>query len=124
MRRTFAILGSFLMAGSLAATGFAHHATIGMDTQNRVELEGVVRELHVVNPHATWIIEITDEQRGTRNVEFEGHSRNHMYRDGFREEMIKAGDMIRFNISPMLDGSDGGFMNWFETGDGTRISFQ
>jgi hypothetical protein len=114
---------AFLVVLSAVATSYAHHATIGMDTRNRVELEGVVKELHVVNPHARWIIEITDE-KGTRDVEFEGHSRNHMYRDGFREEMIQAGAKIRFNISPMLDGSDGGFMNWFETEDGKRISFQ
>jgi hypothetical protein len=123
MRKTFVTLAAFLIVLAASATSDAHHATIGMDTQNRVELDGVVRELHVVNPHARWIIEITDA-KGTRNVEFEGHSRNHMYRDGFREEMIEAGDKIRFNISPMLDGSDGGFMNWFETEDGGRIAFQ
>jgi len=123
MRTTFLILAAFLIVVSLSAPGVAHHATVGMDTQNRVELEGVVKELHVVNPHAKWVIEITDE-KGTRDIEFEGHSRNHMYRDGFREAMVHAGDRIRFNISPMLDGSDGGFMNWFETPDGQRISFQ
>lgn len=123
MRTTFVIFAAFLVVLSVSAVGVAHHATVGMDTQNRVELEGIVKELHVVNPHAKWIIEISDE-KGTRDVEFEGHSRNHMYRDGFREEMIQAGDKVRFNISPMLDGSDGGFMNWFETEDGQRISFQ
>lgn len=123
MKQTFVMLATLLMVLSPAAAGYAHHATVGMDTRNPIELEGVVRELHVVNPHAKWIIEITDE-KGTRDVEFEGHSRNHMYRDGFREEMIEAGDKIRFSIAPMLNGSDGGFMNWFETEDGQRISFQ
>ena len=88
-----------------------------------MELEGIVKEIKVVNPHAKWTIDITDE-KGTRDVEFEGHSRNHMYRDGYREGVLEAGDTIRFNISPMLDGSDGGFMNWFETPEGQRISFQ
>lgn len=124
MRKTFIAAQALLAIVLAAAVGLAHHATIGMDTRNRVELEGTVKELHVVNPHAKWIIEITDDERGTREVEFEGHSRNHMYRDGFREDVIETGDKIRFNISPMLDGSDGGFMNWFETEDGQRISFQ
>ena len=123
MRRNYPTATALLAIMLTAAAGSAHHATIGMDTRNRVELEGVVKELHVVNPHAKWVIEITDE-KGTRDVEYEGHSRNHMYRDGFREDAITAGDQIRFNISPMLDGSDGGFMNWFETEDGQRISFQ
>jgi hypothetical protein len=124
MRKTFVTVAAFLVVLSAAAVGYAHHATIGMDTRNRVELEGTIKEIHVVNPHAKWIIEITDGERGTREVEYEGHSRNHMYRDGYREDVISVGDEIRFNISPMLDGSDGGFMNWFETEDGQRISFQ
>ena len=123
MTKIFVAVQALLVVVLAASAATAHHATIGIDTRNRVELEGIVKEIKVVNPHAKWSIEITDEN-GTRDVEFEGHSRNHMYRDGFREGVVEAGDPIRFNISPMLDGSGGGFMNWFETKEGQRISFQ
>ena len=66
------------------------------------------------------MLEITDE-KGTRDVEFEGHSRNNMYRQGFRPGMMAAGDTITIRIAPARDGTDGGYMTAFITADGEAI---
>jgi rRNA maturation protein Rpf1 len=64
---------------------------------------------------------VTDNERGTRDIEFEGRSRNSLYRQGFRPDMIKVGDKITIRIWPMRDGSDGGYITAFITADGQAI---
>ena len=54
---------------------------------------GIVKEFEPANPHTKIVLEITDE-KGTRDVEFEGHSRNNYYRGGWRDGMVKVGDKI------------------------------
>ena len=66
------------------------------------------------------VLEITDE-KGTRDVEFEGHSRNNYYRGGWRDGMVKVGDKITLNAAPTRDGSDGGYALGVIAADGTRF---
>ena len=54
---------------------------------------GIVKEFHPANPHTKIVLEVTDE-KGTRDVEFEGHSLNNYYRGGWREGLVKVGDKI------------------------------
>lgn len=98
----------------------AHHSAADMDLRNPIEITGVVKEIQVVNPHIKWVLEVTDE-KGTRDIEFEGHSRNNVYRAGFRDGMVKAGDTVTLSVGPMRDGSDGGYVVGFTTADGREI---
>ena len=72
------------------------------------------------NPHTKIVLEITDE-KGTRDVEFEGHSRNNYYRGGWRDGMVKVGDKITLQAAPTRDGSDGGYALGVIAADGTRF---
>jgi hypothetical protein len=66
---------------------------------------------------------VTDE-KGTRDIEFEGHSRNNVYRSGWRPETMKVGDTITAIIAPMRDGSDGGYVTAFRAASGEQVGFQ
>ena len=44
------------------------------------------------------ILEVTDDARGTRNIEFEGHSRNNMMRQGLKPDMFTLGDIITIQV--------------------------
>ena len=68
---------AFVLWSALAT---AHHSAAQFDFGQRVTVQGVVKEFNVVNPHTSAIVEVTDE-KGTRDVEFEGHSASHFYRD-------------------------------------------
>ena len=110
------------MALLTAAMGAqAHHSAAQFDFQKPVDLTGVVKEARFSNPHAKLVLEVTDDKRGTRDIEFEGHSRNNMYRQGFRPEMMKVGDKITIRIAPMRSGEDGGYVTALITADGTKI---
>ena len=100
----------------------AHHSAAQFDFGQRVTVHGIVREFNVVNPHTSAIVEITDEARGTRDVEFEGHSASHFYRAGYTRGMVKPGDEISILIAPRGDGEDGGFIQAF-TVNGKTVGF-
>lgn len=98
-----------------------HHSAAQFDFQNQVEISGKVKEARFSNPHARIILEVTDEKRGTRDIEYEGHSRNNMNRQGFQPGMMADGDTITIRIAPMRDGTDGGYVTAFITADGEAI---
>lgn len=107
----------------LGATGSvaAHHSAAQFDFQNTVLLSGTVVEARFANPHMRLILEVTDDARGTRDIEFEGHSRNNMLRQGLVPGMFTVGDEITIRIAPMRDGTDGGYVTAVRTPDGEEI---
>ena len=117
---TFGVLG-FLLSAAATLPAVAHHSAVQFDFQNTVNLTGIVKVVQFANPHAKIILEVTDEKRGTRDIQFEGHSRNNMYRQGLRPEMMTVGDKITIRIAPLRDGSDGGYVTALITADGQAI---
>jgi hypothetical protein len=108
---------------ALSATAVtAHHSAAQFDFGQRVTIEGVVKDFDVTNPHTSAIVEITDEARGTRDAEYEGHSASHFYRAGYTRGFVKPGDRIAILIAPRRDGEDGGFIQAF-TANGKTIGF-
>lgn len=119
-------IGTYIAAAAaltLFATAVtAHHSAAQFDFGQRVTIEGVVKEFDVTNPHTSAIVEITDEARGTRDAEYEGHSASHFYRAGYTRDFVKPGDRIAILIAPRHDGEDGGFIQAF-TANGKTIGF-
>src|SRR5262245_4584429 len=71
----------------------AHHSAVQFDFGKSVAITGVVKKFEAINPHMRLVLEVADE-KGTREVELEGHSTNNMYRAGYRNGMIKYNDKI------------------------------
>ena len=75
------IVSSFVVAPA----AHAHHSAARFDLTIRDNyVTGIVKEFHPANPHTKIVLEVTDE-KGTRDVEFEGHSLNNYYRGGWRD---------------------------------------
>lgn len=107
-----------------AAAGFAHHSAAPFNFGEPVVIEGIVKEIRVVNPHTFIVLEITDDERGTRDVAYEGMSASIFYRAGYTTDSVAVGDTIQITIAPRFDGEDGGFISSFTTADGQVIGFQ
>ena len=112
--------GSAALLVSAASTAYAHHSAAQFDFRNPVNQTGIVKEARFSNPHARIVLTVTDD-KGTRDIEYEGHSRNNMYRQGFLPDMMKLGDEITIRIAPMRDGADGGYVVALLTADGKAI---
>ena len=119
MRRGLSL--GLLLASGFAAGASAHHSAAQFDLTIRDNLvEGIVKLFEPANPHTRIILEISDE-KGTRDVEFEGHSRNNYYRSGLRPGMVSVGDKVTLIAAPMRDGSDGGYVLGVILADGTQF---
>ena len=98
----------------------AHHSAAQFDFSKTVMIEGAVKVIEVRNPHIKLVLEVSDEA-GVREIEYEGHSRNNVYRRGWRPEHIAVGDVITIGIAPMRDGSDGGYVTRFQVAGGIEF---
>lgn len=120
--RTLSVAVGAPALGLCAALALAHHSAAQFDFSQRVTIEGVVKEFNVRNPHTSAVIEITDDVRGTRDAEYEGHSASHFYRAGYTRGSVEPGDHISILIAPRNDGEDGGFIQAF-TANGKTVGF-
>jgi hypothetical protein len=102
------------------STVAAHHSAIQFDFSKSAAITGVVKKFEAINPHMRLVLTVTDA-KGSRDVEFEGHSTNNMYRAGYRNNMIKVGDRITVYVAPLRDGSEGGYVTAATTASGTRF---
>jgi hypothetical protein len=112
------LLGLQLVIASVPAT--AHHSAAQFDFRAPKTLSGVVKEVKVSNPHMHLVLEISDA-KGKRDVTYEGHSMNNIYRRGWRKDMVKVGDTITITIAPRKDGADGGYVTAVKTADGNEF---
>ena len=118
--RKITIVLTLLSIIAINTPSTAHHSAAAQDFTKRVEVNGVVKAFRIINPHGKLIVQVSDA-KGTREVEFETHSRNNVYRSGYRDGMIKAGQKIKVFIAPNRDGSDGGYVVGFETAAGEKV---
>ncbi len=117
----FVGLTAAAIALSASGVAFGHHSAAQFDFGNQVQITGIVKYVRFANPHAKIILEVTDDVRGTRDIEYEGHSRNNMIRQGLVPNLFGIGEKITIQIAPMRDGSDGGYITAFVTEDGHTV---
>jgi hypothetical protein len=116
----FGILLTVVVLAGTASRALAHHSAAQFDFSKSVAITGVVTKFIAINPHMQLVLRVTDA-KGTREVEFEGHSTNNMYRAGYRDRMIKVGDTITVYAAPLRSGDDGGYVTAAATASGQRF---
>lgn len=87
----------------------AHHSAVQFDFTRQVAIKGEVKLFRAINPHMQMVLLVNDA-KGSREIQFEGHSTNNMFRNGYRKDMIKLGDIITVNVAPPRDGKEGGYV--------------
>jgi hypothetical protein len=119
--RSLVLVAAVVVIGSASVA--AHHSAIQFDFTKSTPVTGVVKKFIAINPHMQLVLHVKDA-KGERDIEFEGHSTNNMYRAGYRDNMIKVGDTITVYIAPLKDGSDGGYVTAATTASGARFGLQ
>lgn len=112
------IMVAAALCAPTAAT--AHHSAAQFDFAQTVKVEGTIKVVSVANPHIHLVLDVNDAV-GRRDIEFEGHSRNNVFRRGWRQSMLNVGDAIAIEIAPLRAGGDGGYVKNFVLEDGTRF---
>jgi hypothetical protein len=120
MKRFGILPAAVALVAMTGVTLAAHHSAVQFDFTKAVPITGVVKKFEAINPHMRLILHVSDA-KGERDIEFEGHSTNNMYRSGYRDKMIQIGDRITVNVAPLRDGSEGGYVTSAITAKGVRF---
>src|SRR6187397_2084692 len=86
-------LGFGLLAASVPA--LAHHAVSAeFDTSKPITFTGTVKKVDWMNPHIYTHIEVKNPNGSTTVYKVEGGPPNALYRQGWRKDTLKVGDMV------------------------------
>jgi hypothetical protein len=113
---------SAMIISAFAVPAVAHHSFAMFDAQKTVTIDGTVKELEWVNPHAWLRIMVNDQKLGRPVLwAFEMSSPARMATIGLRADSVKAGDQVTVTFHPMRDGSRGGQFMQARLPDGKEI---
>jgi hypothetical protein len=107
----------FVLAGVAVQ---AHHAVAGIyDLNKEVVLEGKLKKLNFVNPHASIVLTVADKKAKGKLVDWTltTASVTTLTTQGFSKGTIKPGDPLRVTILPAINGNPAGYIRRLALGD-------
>jgi hypothetical protein len=106
------------IAALVAAGPTSAHHSHGNYTDTFTDLEGVVKEVHLLNPHSWVYLQVTTG--GTQQTwALEATNRIGLERIGVTADSVKPGDRIKVRCHPLRDGSRGCLLGFVKTADGS-----
>ena len=112
-----------ILAASLITTGAvlqAHHAVAGVyDLNKEVVMEGKLKKLNFVNPHASIVLTVADKKVKGKLVDWTltTASVTSLTLQGFGKSTIKPGDPLKVTILPAVNGNPAGYIRRISLGD-------
>ena len=104
-------------AAALALPAWSHHSH-GNYTQELKDFEGVVTEVHALNPHSWVYINITDASGKAQLWALEGGGSRGLVELAKEGKGLKAGDKIKVRCHPLRDGTNGCLLGFIKHPDG------
>ena len=117
MRRLLA--GALLMGSALAV--WAHHSFAMFDMQKDVALSGTVKSFSWQSPHCWLQVMVPEDTGSALEWSVEMGAPGMLYRHGWRQNSVRAGDKVTLVIHPLRDGRPGGSLVSLMLPDGTQL---
>ena len=114
---------SAILAASVITTGAvlqAHHAVAGVyDLTKEIVMEGKLKKLNFVNPHASIVLTVEDKKVKGKLVDWTltTASVTSLTLQGFGKNTIKPGDPLKVTILPAVNGNPAGYIRRISLGD-------
>ena len=96
----------------------AHHSH-GNYEDTFMDLEGVVKEVHLVVPHSWIYLEVKDSKGEPQMWAMEATGRTGLQRVGITADYVKPGDTVKARCHHLRDGSNGCLLGFLKAKDGT-----
>ena len=119
---------AFLMVGISPVTRVvqAHHAVAGVyDLNKEIVLEGRLKKLNFVNPHANIELSVPDKKIKGKVVDWilTTASVQTLTRQGVTKDAMKPGEPLKVTILPARNGNPAGFIRNLQLGDKNILLF-
>jgi hypothetical protein len=101
-----------------AVSTLAHHSH-GSYVDTFMDIQGVVKEVHLVVPHSWIYLEVKDEKGEPQVWALEATGRTGLQRIGVTPEYVKTGDTVKARCHRLRDGSNGCLLGFLKAKDGT-----
>jgi hypothetical protein len=96
----------------------AHHSH-GQYAETFTDIEGVVKELHLLTPHSWLYIEVKDAKGVPQLWALEATTRAQLEGMGVTRGSLKAGEVVKARCHPLRDKTNGCLLGFLKTQDGT-----
>ena len=116
MRATWSLSAAITV--SLTASAWAHHSH-GQYEETFRDIQGVVKEVHMLTPHSWVYIEVKDATGAPQIWALEATNRNGLERIGVTREYVKPGDAIKARCHPLRDKNNGCLLGFLKAQDGS-----
>ena len=103
MKKTGIILATAALFPQLPA--LAHHSFVAFDEESEITVTGTVTDFRFVNPHTYFFVDVINDAGETINFKVEGETRNDLYRNGWRDDSLRVGDVLSVTVNPARDAN-------------------
>ena len=111
----WAAIGLMVLAWPVSA----HHSH-GLYEDTFKDLQGVVKEVHLLVPHSFVYIEVKAANGEAQLWSLEGTSRTGLERAGVTKDSLAVGDTVKVRCHPLRDGNNGCLLGFLKTKDGVK----
>ena len=107
-----------IVAGTFAISAWAHHSH-GNYVETFMDIQGVVKEVHLVVPHSWVYLEVKSAKGDPEIWALEATGRPGLERVGVTASTIKVGETVKARCHRLRDGSNGCLLGFLKAKDGT-----
>jgi len=107
-----------ICAIAVALPAWAHHSH-GNYTDTFTDVQGVVKEVHLVVPHSWVYLEVKDAKGEPQMWALEATGRAGLQKIGVTADYLKPGDTVKARCHRLRDGSNGCLLGFLKAKDGT-----
>jgi Family of unknown function (DUF6152) len=103
---------------AFAVSAWAHHSH-GAYVDTFMDIQGVVKEIHLVVPHSWVYLEVKNTKGEPELWALEATGRTGLERVGVTANTIRPGDTVKARCHRLRDGSNGCLLGFLKAKDGT-----
>jgi hypothetical protein len=119
LRRDLVAVTFFFLAAIASVAG--HHSFAVFDHSQTVTVTGVVTKYQWTNPHGFLEVDYRGSDGTTKHYTIELTSINMLTRAGWTSRSLKAGEMVKAIVAPLLSGEPGGLLLEVTLADGKTL---